>query len=566
MPTLLVKLSDGTEYGVLLEKPLTTIGRRPDNDIVIKSREVSGYHAEISMDGNRFVVRDKQSTNGIFVNNLPIARCSIKPGDSVHLGHHELMLLAESYVPTVSTKVTHSDTPEKTSVSINNKNIPDEAEAAKIASQELPQPTTEKRKNDTERAQGKPAEAIISSAEKSLKPAIKPDASLKSSHSAKNNTQHNGEDEFDVFDDLSLSEFPQLEKSTPKSKRDLDSLSESASTQSPSSHSYADEPAPKSTTAIRSLRDRLKFDLKQQADPKASPSESSRQQKRSSEKPSAPRTNSPYLAVISDKNWANRDIQKSDKESALSMSLIDDSHADESFMLDASIENADAESDLLSPEPKLSKIQRDLKEIEDSDTKIAESNGTNHTPDSPDVSPATKKNHNPLELVTSLSPEITQAKNKESQDLALETVEKPISNVTKLHNLSYQHQTVNKSELFTADSAFPEAEPIQLDPTTRASLHIKSGAKAGKTLMISRPVITVGLANQQIVAISRRADGYYLIHVESTDDKKMARINGQPIKNNAVRLADGDWLEIADVELQFSLTHIKKPEEEFDMV
>ncbi len=55
-----------------LAKPRITIGRDPSNDIVLADNDVSRWHALISRDNHRLFIRDMQSTNGVFVNNVRI--------------------------------------------------------------------------------------------------------------------------------------------------------------------------------------------------------------------------------------------------------------------------------------------------------------------------------------------------------------------------------------------------------------------------------------------------------------------------------------------------------------
>ena len=48
-----------------------TIGRKPECDLCLKSRSVSGQHAviEVDADGRQAVLRDLASLNGCFINN-----------------------------------------------------------------------------------------------------------------------------------------------------------------------------------------------------------------------------------------------------------------------------------------------------------------------------------------------------------------------------------------------------------------------------------------------------------------------------------------------------------------
>lgn len=80
-PTLTL---DGQSHAVL--RSPTTLGRLPDNDVVINDRRVSRHHAEIVQSGTRWLVRDMGSTNGTAVNGKVIKEAVLKPGDLISLG------------------------------------------------------------------------------------------------------------------------------------------------------------------------------------------------------------------------------------------------------------------------------------------------------------------------------------------------------------------------------------------------------------------------------------------------------------------------------------------------
>jgi pSer/pThr/pTyr-binding forkhead associated (FHA) protein len=67
-----------------------TIGRLPDNLIVIENPAVSGRHARVYREGNHYVLEDLKSTNGTFVNDKPIARHTLLEGDVILVGKHTL--------------------------------------------------------------------------------------------------------------------------------------------------------------------------------------------------------------------------------------------------------------------------------------------------------------------------------------------------------------------------------------------------------------------------------------------------------------------------------------------
>ncbi|MFW6161806.1 MAG: FHA domain-containing protein, partial [Planctomycetota bacterium] len=70
---------------VVFEK-LTTIGRRPNNDIVLNDRGVSNRHAEIRRGPSAFILVDEGSRNGTFVNGRLTLRSPLTPGDQIRIG------------------------------------------------------------------------------------------------------------------------------------------------------------------------------------------------------------------------------------------------------------------------------------------------------------------------------------------------------------------------------------------------------------------------------------------------------------------------------------------------
>jgi pSer/pThr/pTyr-binding forkhead associated (FHA) protein len=75
--------------------PIATIGRLPDNTVVVDSPAVSGHHACVSLDGSTFVLEDLDSTNGTFVDDRRVTRHTLKSGDVVRIGDHEVEFDAE---------------------------------------------------------------------------------------------------------------------------------------------------------------------------------------------------------------------------------------------------------------------------------------------------------------------------------------------------------------------------------------------------------------------------------------------------------------------------------------
>jgi pSer/pThr/pTyr-binding forkhead associated (FHA) protein len=81
MPKLIVT---GTAHE--LTEELITIGRAPDNLIVIDDPSVSGRHAEIRLSGEIYHLKDLGSTNGTRVNGIPITETALRFDDRIRFG------------------------------------------------------------------------------------------------------------------------------------------------------------------------------------------------------------------------------------------------------------------------------------------------------------------------------------------------------------------------------------------------------------------------------------------------------------------------------------------------
>jgi hypothetical protein len=90
----------------------------------------------------------------------------------------------------------------------------------------------------------------------------------------------------------------------------------------------------------------------------------------------------------------------------------------------------------------------------------------------------------------------------------------------------------------------PNALPV-------AKLQVLSGTFAGRELELIKALTTLGRPGVQVAAITRRAEGYYVVHVESGDDDDYPLVNGQPIGAQARKLADNDVLQLAGVKMGF---------------
>ena len=103
----------------------------------------------------------------------------------------------------------------------------------------------------------------------------------------------------------------------------------------------------------------------------------------------------------------------------------------------------------------------------------------------------------------------------------------------------------------------PSATHTGIDPATAPSalplgkLQVLSGAFAGRELELTKALTTLGRPGVQVAAITRRAEGYYVVHVESGKEGDYPLVNGEPIGSKARKLADNDVVQLAGVKMGF---------------
>ncbi|MCE2908563.1 MAG: FHA domain-containing protein [Burkholderiaceae bacterium] len=91
----------------------------------------------------------------------------------------------------------------------------------------------------------------------------------------------------------------------------------------------------------------------------------------------------------------------------------------------------------------------------------------------------------------------------------------------------------------------PAAQPAAAQP---ASIKVLNGAAAGREVVLTKVVTTVGKPGVQVASITKRPNGYAFAHVEGASKPS---INGVPIVGDSVPLRNGDVIELAGTQMQF---------------
>ncbi len=109
-----------------------------------------------------------------------------------------------------------------------------------------------------------------------------------------------------------------------------------------------------------------------------------------------------------------------------------------------------------------------------------------------------------------------------------------------------QHSHGQGQHAQAADSNFaPLGAPA---PTQPASIKVLNGAAAGREVVLTKVVTTVGKPGVQVASITKRPNGYAFAHVEGA---ARPSINGVPLVGDSVPLRNGDVIELAGTQMQF---------------
>lgn len=93
MTQYVLEILDGPQKGTIysLEGSRTTIGRKPDNDVVVPDEKCSGAHAEVVVEDGRHVLRDLGSRNGTHLDGRRVEEVVLTPFDTFQIGRVQIV-------------------------------------------------------------------------------------------------------------------------------------------------------------------------------------------------------------------------------------------------------------------------------------------------------------------------------------------------------------------------------------------------------------------------------------------------------------------------------------------
>jgi pSer/pThr/pTyr-binding forkhead associated (FHA) protein len=130
--------------------------------------------------------------------------------------------------------------------------------------------------------------------------------------------------------------------------------------------------------------------------------------------------------------------------------------------------------------------------------------------------------------------------------MVIQPSQRPVEKIQTAH--AKAEETTTGTGATTSRRALPDGAQQTLK---KAKLQVLSGAFAGRELELSKALTTLGRPGVQVAAITRRSDGFYIVHVEADRPDNYPLVNGTPIGAQARRLVDNDVIQLAGVKMGF---------------
>lgn len=125
-----------------------------------------------------------------------------------------------------------------------------------------------------------------------------------------------------------------------------------------------------------------------------------------------------------------------------------------------------------------------------------------------------------------------------------------IKYVDEQQEAGFERTMIIKAGAGGVSAVVPTPAASSAAPAAHAAIKVLSGAAAGREVPLVKVVTTIGKPGVAVAAITRRPHGYVVAHVEGNNKPTL---NGSHIGAEPVTLKDGDVLELAGTQMQFTL-------------
>jgi len=84
-----------------------------------------------------------------------------------------------------------------------------------------------------------------------------------------------------------------------------------------------------------------------------------------------------------------------------------------------------------------------------------------------------------------------------------------------------------------------------------SKVQVLNGKFAGREVALNKALTTLGSPGVQVIAVTKRSEGYYIVMVENKKSDMPPSVNGTPLGSQAVKLSDNDVIEIIGIKMGF---------------
>jgi len=100
-----------------------------------------------------------------------------------------------------------------------------------------------------------------------------------------------------------------------------------------------------------------------------------------------------------------------------------------------------------------------------------------------------------------------------------------------------------------AETAKVDKAPVPT-PLPIGKVQVLNGSFAGREVDLNKTLTTLGQPGVQIIAITRRKDGFFIVPVENKKGDP-PKVNGEPLSHKARKLSDNDVVELIGIKMGF---------------
>lgn len=95
------------------------------------------------------------------------------------------------------------------------------------------------------------------------------------------------------------------------------------------------------------------------------------------------------------------------------------------------------------------------------------------------------------------------------------------------------------------------AAPPSPQPLRNAKMQVMNGKFAGREVELNKALTTLGSPGAQVIAVTKRSEGYFIVLVENKKPDNPPKINGEPLGSQARQLHDNDIVELIGIKMGF---------------